>query len=314
MLLYTLYDFYEIYLHSEIVVVFNQTDYIYQIDPVLNFTLSYNISMSFSYSAIGESWSISAPIDNADINYILRYADNSTVVSVNTSTTDTSGQDLFLYNLSSLTSLYEYELGILCNRTGFNVDTKNIEMPLSSGFEISEISPLYDILHQGETGLLNISYTSSRPDDIDAITITSGDQFVYQSSNQHLIIHEDETDGKVQSSIVVNVTALEDAELGNQFLDIIVLNNYSEPIFQEKIALGIYSAVEVLTIFVDQYLVGLSPTNMQFTFQNHRKSNNESINIEINGTAFEYSNITVSDIPILGQKSVYIRCYVLSKV
>ncbi len=303
MFLYSLNNFYDIYLHSEITVVLNQSEYVYQIDPTLNFTLSYNISMDFSYSAIGESWSISAPIDNADIDYILRYAENNTIVNVNSSTTDASGQHLFLYNLSTLTSLYDYELGILCNRTGFNVDTEIVDLPLTAGFEIDEISPLYDILHQGETGLLNITYTSSRPDNIDAVTITSGEYFLEQTSSHHIIAREDEIDGKIKSSIVVNVTALEDAELGSQFLKIIVLNNFSEPIFQQKIDLEIFSAVEVLSILVDQYLVDLAPTEMEFTFKNHRKTNNESINIEVNGSTFVYSNTIVDDIPALGQKS-----------
>lgn len=304
MLLYTLQDFYNIFTQSEINVVLNQTEYIYQIDEVLNFTLSYNITMEFSYPAVGESWTISAPIENASIKYILRYAENNTIISINTSTTNAYGQHLFLYDITNLTSLYDYKLNILCNRTGFNAGTTVFQLPLSSGIDITKITPLFDILHQGESALINITYTSSRPDDIDAITTTSGENFVEQSSTRHIIKREDEIEGKIESSIITNITVRGNAELGNQFLEIIVLNNISESIYLEKYELEIYSTIEVVSILVDQYLVAFSSVDVILTLRNHRRLENESLNIEINGSAFVYSNFSVQDIAPQSVKNI----------
>jgi len=306
MLLYSVYDFHDIFTQSQISITLNQSEYIYQVDTQMNFSLSFNIKMQFSYPIISQSWSISAPIINADITYILRYTENNTIVSTDTAMTNGTGQDVFLYDLSALSSVYDYKLNIRCNKTGYDVGILTTDVPLSAGIEIVETSKLYDTLHQGDTVQLKIIYTSSLPNDLNAITKTSGVNFIEESSLRHIITREDEIDGKTESLVVVNISAREDAELGPQFLDIIVLNNFSVPIFLEKIELDMFSVVEVSSIFISQYLVNFTPTNLQFTFFNHRSMENENVSVEVNGTAFVYSNTTIIDLLPLVEKSVSI--------
>jgi hypothetical protein len=307
MLINALNDFYKIFTESEIIVDFNQTEFIYQKDPTLNLLLAYNITMDFSYPVIGKYWNISAPIVSADIQYVLRYANNGSIVNIVTSTTNSTGQDELLYDLSTLTSFYQYTLDIRCNRTGYNVGVRTIDFPLTAGFEIVDVVHLYDTLHQDDTVKLNITYISSRPDNINATTITSGENFQTEVSNRHIITREDEIDGKVESSIIVNVKALENAQLGSQILNITVLNDDLEPILLDQIQLEIYSAVEVTSVFVNEYMIDFNPTDILFTFQNHRSSQNESVIIGINGSAFKISNTTFEGITPLSQKTATVR-------
>jgi hypothetical protein len=306
MLIYALNDFYDIFIQSEILLTYTQTEFIYEIDPWLNFTLAYNITMDISYPGIGESWSISAPIADADISYVLRYAENDTIISTDLSTTNATGQDFFNYDLSTITSFYEYKLEIFCNRTGFNVGIKTINFPFSSGIEIVNIKKMDTKLHQGSTARLNITYTSSHPKDINATTVISGDNFIQTTSKNFIIKAEDIIDGKFESSIVVNVTASEEAEIGIQSLDIIVLNNNSKAFFHSEYEIKISSVIEVNSLLVDQYLVNFAPLRLHFDLYNHHLIDTETVRIEINSTYFDYFNTTYTNLLPLSQKDLYV--------
>ncbi|TFG21198.1 MAG: hypothetical protein EU530_01010 [Promethearchaeota archaeon] len=302
MLINSLTDFYEIYIESEIITEFNQSEYIHSLDPNMNLSLSFDITMDFSYSVLGESWSISASIYGASINYILRYAENTTIISSESRVTDASGNNTYLYDLSTLTSYYEYELYIQCNRTGFLIGAEKVTIPLISGieiisFELVEGSNHYnEPLRQGNSVEYNITYTSSRTDNINATTITAGDNFSEEISAHYIILREDEIDGKKESSVIARVNAKDSAELGNQILEISVLNNNSKPIFYEEFELEIQSVVEIESLWLNEYLLDFNPEDLMLTFYNHHEINNQTITVEINGTEFTYSNTLVEDL------------------
>jgi hypothetical protein len=258
--------------------------------------------MDFSYAGIGESWSISAPIYDANINYVLRYAENTTIINSESQGTNATGQDSYEYDLSTLTSYYQYELQILCNRTGFKIGVDSVSIPLVSGIEIVEIKQVEnpyqfdEPLRQGCSVDYNITYTSSRTDNINATTITSGEQFLAQSSANHLILREDEVDGKKESSVIVSVNAKNFAEIGNHILEIAVLNNNSEAIFYYEYLIDIKTVVEIETLLVSEYLIDFNPGELLLTFYNHHLTDNQSITVEINGTSFEYSDTQLEDL------------------
>ena len=181
-----------------------------------------------------------------------------------------------------------------------------IDFPLTSGIEIVDVNQIVSPLHQGDTTTLNITYTSSRPDDLNATTITSGDDFVEKISDFHIVQGEDEIDGKFESSIIVEVTADEEAELGYKTLDIIVHDNFSEAIFLGGFQIDIHSVVEVTPLLVDQYLVDFSQTDLMFSFYNHHLNDNESIRVEINSTAFDYTSTIIDDLLPLTQRDTII--------
>jgi len=302
MLINSLTDFYEIFIESEIIIDFNQSEYINQLDPFMNLTLAYNITMDFSYSVLGESWSIAAPIYDASINYVLRYAENTTIISSESQVTDASGENIYLYDLSTLSSYHQYELYIQCNRTGFNIGVDKVTIPLVSGIEIVDIELVEDPYHfdeplrQGYSVDYNITYTSSRTDNLNATTITAGEQFIEETSVHHIILREDEIDGKKESSIITSVTAKDLAEIGNQILEIAVLNNDSEAIFYAELVLEIKSVVEIETILTNEYLLDFNPADLMLTFFNHHGTDNQTVTVEITGIAFEYSNTLVEDL------------------
>ncbi len=302
MLVNSLTDFYEIYSESEIITEFNQSEYIYELDPNMSLTLSFYITMDFSYAVLGQSWSISAPIYGASINYILRYAKNTTIISSESRVTDASGNNTYSYDLSTLTSYYAYELYILCNRTGFIIGVEKVTIPLVSGIEIISLELIDDPNHfdeplrQGNSVEYNITYTSSRTDDINATTITAGENFNEEISAHFILLREDEIDGKKEVSIIARVNAKDSSEIGNQILEISVLNNNSKPIFYEEIEVEIKSVVEIESIWLNEYLIDFNPENLMLTFYNHHGINNQSVTVEINGTEFTYSNTLVEDL------------------
>jgi hypothetical protein len=233
---------------------------------------------------------------------VLRYAENTTIINSESQGTNATGQDSYEYDLSTLTSYYQYELQILCNRTGFKIGVDSVSIPLVSGIEIVEIKQVEnpyqfdEPLRQGCSVDYNITYTSSRTDNINATTITSGEQFLAQSSANHLILREDEVDGKKESSVIVSVNAKNFAEIGNHILEIAVLNNNSEAIFYYEYLIDIKTVVEIETLLVSEYLIDFNPGELLLTFYNHHLTDNQSITVEINGTSFEYSDTQLEDL------------------
>ncbi|MCP4762656.1 MAG: hypothetical protein GY870_12825 [archaeon] len=270
----------------------NSLNHMYLINNTFNISINVNISHDFSYDAVNSHWSISAPINNSQIIYTLRYANNDTIIHSQVGITDSNGTDNYEYEYPTSLPIGYYKLSVLANCSNYanpiSEMINNIE--IFSGIEAISITQVGETIFPGEKTLYNISITSIRSDNLTVNIKNDGDSFDEEILNDINVENDTTTYVLMNVSVKDTVDWVEDQEI------IVTIYNNSLEMKSITPSISVSSPLSFIELFFEKEIIFPNPFDITISFQNLRTITPESsIKVEVNGIGIESHSETISE-------------------
>ncbi len=294
LLLYSLNDFFTIFSSSVLTADANQNQYIYIVDDNFNVTINFNISMIFDFtSTIGVNWNIETPVESAQISYNLRFPNNTLIHELDSSLTNSTGSDEYVYNYPADLPVGDYVLSVYCNKSGYAVAFADVNLEIKSGIVINSFENLFssNSLHQGESGSLNVTVRSLRSDNLSVSVEVSGQYFESIIFPAKMILNNSDT------IVLVDITVRNTAILGDQQLEIKFFNN-SILLGSKNHTITISSSIEIGMPIYDR-IIDFQQLEISVPITNLSTADSGIILMSVNGDNFDSIIKNISSITYL---------------
>jgi hypothetical protein len=247
--------------------------------------------MIFDFSStIGLTWTIETPVESAQLSYNLRYPNNTLIHELDSSLTNSTGNDEYIYTYPASLPIGSYILSIYCNKSGYSVAFADVNLEIKSGIVINSFENLFasNILHQGENGGLNITVRSSRSDNLSVSFKVSGQYYDTFSFPVTTILNDSDT------IVLVDVTVSNTALLGVQQITIDIFNN-SILLESKNHSITISSSIEI-GIFGYGQIIDFNPLEISVPIKNLSTAESGIILMSVSGDNFNTVSKNISSI------------------
>ncbi len=255
----------------------NASQYMRGESAIVNVSLQFNHSIYYNVSHVDNAtWSFNSTIDRASTSYVVRYPNNTVLMTVS-QTTDDNGEDEVIFEFPLQAPVGDYTIAIYANRTGYYPRLIILTINYWGGLELGEELEM-DPVVQGESGELVLTIDSSRQQLFYSNISISGDG-IYDTYKLETIKNETTTE------ITFQVTVNTKTKTGYTKINVDIYND-SLLYLSENFYLQVTPAIEVYSIEAPPQIANDETRIVNIFIKSHRTSADELVSVEVFGESF----------------------------